>query len=103
MWRNMPESASLLGQVIRYVASGDGAGAAHRFLDVTLPPIMPVMKVVITRIGLADSMPGLLLPLSANAFGIILMWRFSQRAPRPVSRPPPQSECPPKSDAPRPA
>lgn len=56
---------------------------AALFITLMVPfeALMVPLYLVITRIGLADSMPGILLPMSVSAFGIILMWKFFQRVP----------------------
>lgn len=50
-------------------------------LMVPFEGLMISLFLVIDKIGLANSLPGILLPMSASAFGIILMYRFFQRVP----------------------
>ena len=43
--------------------------------------MMVSLYLVVAKLGLADTMLGILLPGAANAFGIILMWKFFNRIP----------------------
>ena len=39
------------------------------------------LYIIVTRLGAGNTLTGILLPLSASAFSIILMWRFFNRVP----------------------
>ncbi|MCY2931413.1 MAG: carbohydrate ABC transporter permease [Planctomycetota bacterium] len=43
--------------------------------------MMVSLYLTVTRLGLADTLPGLLLPMSTSAFGVLLMWKFFCRVP----------------------
>jgi len=62
-----------------------GKGIVLPVLFVTLmvpfEGMMVSLYLTVTRLGLADTLPGLLLPMSTSAFGIILMWKFFCRVP----------------------
>lgn len=62
---------------------GKRAVLAALFITLMVPfeALMVPLYLVVARIGLANSMPGILLPMSASAFGIVLMWKFFQRIP----------------------
>lgn len=53
------------------------------FLTLMVPfeGMMVSLYLTITKLGLANTLPGILLPMTANAFGIIMMWKFFSRVP----------------------
>lgn len=50
-------------------------------LMVPFEGMMVSLYLTVTKLGLADTLPGILLPMSSSAFGIILMWKFFKRVP----------------------
>ena len=43
--------------------------------------MMVSLYLIVARMGMADTLAGILLPMSASAFGVIIMWRFFQGVP----------------------
>jgi len=53
-------------------------------LMVPFESMMVALYLVVARIGLANSMAGIILPISANVFSIILIWRFFEKVPNDI-------------------